>query len=188
MEDGTFNFADKFKFDGKNCTFDFSGNDVASSKDIDSAKSELRGDYQNATVTVNNKGIDVNNGGLSLKNSNGVVVIDGSSNIFKIYTSFDINIDAGNTLTYVYRVRHGLGYVPAYSAFQVGTVSVAGDSTNTMLPALNISDGGDGSLGFKAIIRANADENDIIITYTRATTNILSNIRIKVFVYKEALL
>ena len=187
MENGTFNFANKIKYDGKNCVFDFSGNDVANSTDISNAKKELRSDYQNATVTINNTGATIRNGALTVTNSNGVTTIDGSSNIFKIYATYEVNLDTGSNLDYSYRIRHGLGYIPAYSAFQVGSVSTVGVS-NTMLPALNISRPNGDYLAFKGIIRANADENDIIITYSRANEDIIRNVRIKVFVYKERLL
>lgn len=138
-------------------------------------------------VVISPSGMNINGGGLTVTNSNGTVVIDGSSNMFKIKSVFEVQLNAGNNLQYEYRIRHGMGYVPAYSAFQVGSESFVGLS-NTMLPALNVSLLENNALGFVGIIRANADENDIIITYVRASTNVYNNPRIKVFVYKEALI
>ena len=137
-------------------------------------------------VQMDKDGQTIRNGALTVTNSNGTVVIDGSSNIFKIYATYEVQLDAGDNLQYEYRIRHGMGYVPAYSAFQVGSVSFVGVS-NTMLPALNVS-ALENTLGFVGIIRANADENDIIITYVRTSTSVYSTPRIKVFVYKERLL
>lgn len=138
-------------------------------------------------VVISPSGMNINGGGLTVTNSNGTVVIDGSSNMFKIKSVFEVQLNAGNNLQYEYRIRHGMGYVPAYSAFQVGSESFVGLS-NTMLPALNVSLLENNALGFVGIIRANADENDIIITYVRASANVYNNPRIKVFVYKEALI
>ena len=139
-------------------------------------------------VNINKYGLDINNGGLTVKNSNGTVVIDGSSNMFKIHSTVEVVLSAGSQFTYVQRINHGMGYVPAYLAYQVGTISVAGESTNTLLPALTVSGGDSESLNFRGIIRANADENDIIITYTRSSLELIDNPRIKVFILKEALI
>ena len=142
---------------------------------------------KNSNLEMTKDKLEIRNGSLTVTNANGIVTIDGSSNIFKIYATYEVDLDAGSNLDYSYRIRHGLGYIPAYSAFQVGSVSIVGVS-NTMLPALNISRQNGDYLAFKGIIRANADENDIIITYSRANEDIISNVRIKVFVYKERLL
>lgn len=140
-------------------------------------------------IVMSANGLDINGGGLTVKNLNGTVIIDGSSNMFKIVSTVEVQLSAGSEVEYVHKIHHGMGYVPAYLAYQVGTVSIAGQSTNTLLPALNVSGAGSGTeLSFTGIIRANADENDIIITYIRAKTSILSNPRIKVFILKEALL
>lgn len=140
-------------------------------------------------VKIDKNGQTIRNGGLTVSNSNGTVVIDGSSNMFKIVSTVEIQLSAGTQVEYVYRIRHGMGYVPAYLAYQVGTYSIAGQSTNTLLPALTVFGAGSGTaLSFTGIIRANADENDIIITYYRANTSLINNPRIKVFVLKEALL
>lgn len=138
-------------------------------------------------IQMDRNGQTIRNGALTVTNSNGVVVIDGSSNIFKIYATYEVQLSAGNESTYVHRIRHGLGYVPAYMAFQVGSVSGVGVS-NTLLPASTISGGPNGTLITTAVLRANADENDIIITFTRANMNIINNPRVKVYVFKERLL
>ena len=142
---------------------------------------------KNSNLEMTKDKLEIRNGSLTVTNANGIVTIDGSSNIFKIYATYEVDLDAGSNLDYSYRIRHGLGYIPAYSAFQVSSVSIVGVS-NTMLPALNINRPNSNYLAFVGIIRANADENDIIITYSRANEDIISNIRIKVFVYKERLL
>ena len=138
-------------------------------------------------VQLDKNGVNIRNGALTVTNSNGTVVIDGSSNIFKIFATHEVQLEAGNDLKYTYRIRHGMGYVPAYMAYQVGSVSMVGIS-NTLLPALTISSITSNQLSTTAIIRANADENDIIITYVRTSTNIISNPRIKVYIFKERLL
>ena len=138
-------------------------------------------------VQLDKNGVNIRNGALTVTNSNGTVVIDGSSNIFKIFATHEVQLEAGNNLKYTYRIRHGMGYVPAYMAYQVGSVSMVGIS-NTLLPALTIESLTSEQLSTTAIIRANADENDIIITYVRTKTNIISNPRIKVYIFKERLL
>lgn len=140
-------------------------------------------------IVMSANGLGVNGGGINVTNSNGTVIIDGSSNMFKIVSTVEVQLSAGEEIEHVHKIYHGMGYVPAYLAYQVGTTSVAGQSTNTLLPALTVSGAGSGTeLNFTGIIRANADENDIIITYLRAKTSMLANPRIKVFILKEALL
>lgn len=140
-------------------------------------------------VKINKNGQTIKNGGLTVMNANGTVVIDGSSNMFKILSTIEVQLSAGTEIDYVYKIRHGLGYVPAYLAYQVGSSSIAGQSTNTLLPALTVYGAGSGTdLKFTGIIRANADENDIILTYYRANTSLINNPRIKIFVLKEALI
>ena len=139
-------------------------------------------------VKINKHGVNIKNGGLTVQNSNGTVIIDGSSNMFKIHSTVEVNIEAGTNLKYVYRLPHNLGYVPAYLAFQVGTYSVAGDYTNTLLPAITLFSATSDQLGVSAVLRANADTNDIIINYIRANTNVKSNVRVKLFILKEALI
>lgn len=136
MENGTFNFGNKIVFDGENCKFDFSGNDVATSDDIASTKLELRGDYQNATVTVNDKGVNINNGGLTVKNSNGTTIIDGNKQMFRLLTHGNGAITlASGEQNKVVVINHNLGYSPKFQGqFRYlnndGTVETYSDSMN----------------------------------------------------------
>lgn len=137
-------------------------------------------------IVMNSSGLTVNGGAIKVVNNSGQVVIDGSSNIFKIHSIIDLNLNAGSDLGYAYTVRHGLGYTPAYTAFEVATVSAVGG--NTMLPALTLSGIENGLLRVTGVIRCNADEQNIYITFNRSTTAVDGNFKVRVFVFKEALL
>ena len=144
------------------------------------------GSSNGMNVRIDKNGINVKNGGLQLTNSNGTTIIDGSSNIFKIHAIYEVLLNAGSNLSYKYYINHNLGYTPAYAAFQVDSQSSMGTS-NTLLPALNISRG-DSYLQFVGIIRCNASPSQIIINYERASTSVIAQVRVKVFVYKERLM
>ena len=144
------------------------------------------GSSNGMNVRIDRNGIKVKNGGLQVTNSNGTTIIDGSSNIFKIHTIYEVTLNPGNSLTYNYYINHNLGYVPAYAAFQVASRSSMGTS-NTLLPALTVGVEG-GYLEFSGIIRCNASSSQIIINYVRASTSVTPNVRVKVFVYKERLI
>lgn len=137
------------------------------------------------SLNLDNGNLAVTGGAFTLTNSNGTVVIDGSSNMFKIHATIDLSLDAGSNLDYVYTYTHGLGYVPAFLGFQVDTPSSI--TGNVQLPALSI--GGDGEyLGFTSIIRATADSNSIKINFKRANATIRSDFKVRIFIYKEALI
>ncbi len=144
------------------------------------------GSSSGMNVRIDKNGIAVKNGGLTVTNSNGTTIIDGSSNIFKIHAIYEVSINAGSSLSYNYYINHNLGYTPAYTAFQVASQSSMGIS-NTLLPALNISRGSS-YLQFVGIIRCNASSSQIIINYERASTSVTGQARVKVFVYKERLI
>ncbi|GEM_PF-3904588 len=137
-------------------------------------------------IGLDNGNVNITGGALKLTNSNGTVVIDGKSNMFKIHATVDLSLNAGSNLDYVYNYTHGLGYVPAFLGFQVDTPSSV--SGNVQLPAFSIS-GNDGvTLSFSSIIRATADSNSIKINFKRANANLLSTFKVRVFIYKEALI
>lgn len=164
MDDGTFNFANKVKFDGTNF--------------------EIKN--KNSNVIINDSGQTITNGALKVVNSNGTVVIDGTSNMFKIHATVDLSLNAGSNLDYVYNYTHGMGYVPAFLGFQVDTPSSI--SGNVQLPAFSVG-GLDGvSLAFSSIIRATADDTKIKINYKRANTENQSTFKVRIFIYKEALI
>lgn len=164
MEDGTFNLADKITYDGNN----------------------FKIKNKNSSVIINDNGQTITNGAFELTNSNGTVVIDGKSNMFKIHATVDLSLNAGSNLDYVYNYTHGLGYVPAFLGFQVDTPSSI--SGNVQLPAFSVG-GLDGvSLAFSSIIRATADDTKIKINYKRANTDIRSDFKTRIFIYKEALI
>lgn len=141
----------------------------------------------NMNVSLNKNGIDVNNGAIHVTNSNGVTVIDGSSNIFKIQAILELNLDAGSNLNYIYRVKHNLGYVPAYVAYEVDAHSDMGIN-NTLVPAMSLTSTEYGFYAFTTIIRVNADYEDIIINFIRVDNSYYHNFRVKIFIYKERLL
>lgn len=137
-------------------------------------------------IGLDNGNVNITGGALKLTNSNGTVVIDGKSNMFKIHATVDLSLNAGSNLDYVYSYTHGLGYVPAFLGFQVDTPSSV--SGNVQLPAFSIS-GNDGvTLSFSSIIRATADSNSIKINFKRANANLLSTFKVRIFIYKEALI
>ena len=139
-------------------------------------------------IKMNKNGITIKDGGLKVTNRNGEVIIDGSSNMFKIKAVLEITLDADNILDYQHRLRHNMPHIPAYFGFQVGTVSTMGEYTNTLLPAVSLTRNNSQTLEFSTIIRINADEKDIIINYQRANTNITKKFRIKLFILQEALI
>lgn len=136
-------------------------------------------------LNLDNGNLAVTGGAFTLTNSNGTVVIDGSSNMFKIHATVDLSLNAGSNLDYVYNYTHGLGYVPAFLGFQVDTPSSV--TGNVQLPALSVGGGGD-ILGISSIIRATADDTSIKINYKRANTSITSTFKVRIFIYKEALI
>jgi len=136
-------------------------------------------------LNLDNGNLAVTGGAFTLTNSNGTVVIDGSSNMFKIHATVDLSLDAGSNLDYVYNYTHGMGYVPAFLGFQVDTPSSV--TGNVQLPSFSVGGGGE-YLGFNSIIRATADNNAIKINYKRASTSIRSDFKVRIFIYKEALI
>lgn len=136
-------------------------------------------------LNLDNGNLNVTGGAFTLTNGNGTVVIDGKSNMFKIHATIDLSLDAGSELDYVYSHTHSLGYVPAFLGFQVDTPSSI--SGNVQLPALSVGGSGD-ALGITSIIRATADNNFIKINFKRASTNIRSSFKVRIFIYKEALI
>ena len=132
------------------------------------------------------------NGGLTLNTPNGgQTIIDGTSNMFKIYNAyyFDFWTSQYETAT-SQALYHGLGYVPAFIAYQVDTpASIRG---NIALPALSISGASyENGMRFVGIIRCTADQEYIYVE-SRQSPGVdgyfLSNrIKAKVFVLKEGL-
>lgn len=138
------------------------------------------------SLNLDNGNLAVTGGAFTLTNSNGTVVIDGSSNMFKIHATVDLSLDAGSNLDYVYNYTHGMGYVPAFLGFQVDTPSSI--SGNVQLPAFGVG-GLDGiNLAFSSIIRATADSSSIKINFRRASASISSTFKVRIFIYKEALI
>ncbi len=132
--------------------------------------------------------IDLTNGNFTLNGSGGQVIIDGTSNMFKIYNVYNFNMYAGTSSNYTESIYHGLGYVPAFTAFQVD--SPASVSGNTHLPAMSVSGTTTetGGLTFTSIIRATADSNYIYATYIRPTpVTQTGSVKVRIFVYKEAM-
>lgn len=140
-------------------------------------------------IKMDKNGITIKDGGLKVTNQYGEVIIDGSSNMFKIKAVLEITLDADTQLDYQHRLKHNMSYIPAYFGFQVGTVSTMGSYTNTLLPAVSLQrNSNNQTLEFSTMIRINADEQDIIINYQRANVDIEKRFRIKLFVLQEALI
>lgn len=137
------------------------------------------------SLNLDNGNLAVTGGAFTLTNGNGTVVIDGKSNMFKIHATVDLSLNAGSNLDYVYSHTHGLGFVPAFLGFQVDTPSSIGG--NVQLPALSVG-GGDTALEFTSIIRATADNNSIKINYKRVNNTVRGDFKVRIFIYKEALI
>jgi len=186
MENGTFNLADKIKFDGTNCIFDFSGNDIVKNEELNDAKKELREDYQNSIVTVNNQGIDIKDGKFTVTNSNSQVVIDGKYNIHKIITTGIIDCtchpNEGNRSFYIY---HNFGYIPHATAEQM----MNNNGESVPLPAFSISGIGDTStyLSFDTMIRLKVTSERLEINVLRSgyAYNSTQIIKVRYWIYQE---
>lgn len=143
-------------------------------------------------IRMDKSGLRINQGALTVTNQNGQVIIDGSSNMFKIHKMEMLTLDAGQNLNFVHTLPHGLNQIPAYLAYQVQTTTTAiGTPSNTLLPALNISGigaGGGQALEVSSVLRCNADNQNIYIQYLRKDTTIASQFRVNIFVLKEALI
>jgi ribosomal protein S17 len=67
----------------------------------------------NGSTKINQNGIEINNGQLTVKNHAGDVVIDGESDMFKIHQTGTVSVSAGGSIS----VHHGLEYAPAFLFF-----------------------------------------------------------------------
>lgn len=141
----------------------------------------------NVEFDLDNGTLHVMDGAFRLTNGNGTVVIDGQSNMFKIHTTIDLSLNAKNNPNFSYSVQHGLGFVPAFIGFQVDTPSNI--SGNTHLPAYGIGEDSEGNYVITSAIRATVDDQNIKIQYQRARLqNSPSSFKVRIFVYKEALI
>lgn len=135
MENGTFNFANKIKFDGTNFEIDLSGKDLATNTGVEnqlkvkvSKGDDFKTEYQQTSnafdFTIGNDGTNIKmdkngqtikNGGLTVTNSNGTVVIDGSKQMFRLLTwgNGSIVLNAGEQ-TKLVSISHNLGYSPMF--------------------------------------------------------------------------
>jgi len=84
--------------------------------DLDADKTNIIADA--GSTKINRDGIQINNGKLLLKNQSGNVVIDGTSNMFKILLSGTAKISAEGSVTINFP---DLGYRPACLAYLQGT-------------------------------------------------------------------
>lgn len=161
----------------ENITSKVTKDDVSSiiKQDAESVKIGFNGINNN--VVMSEDGLDINNGHFQLKNGNNVVLIDGKNNIHKIVAEGTAQINfIGKDITVA--IEHGLGYKPAFSAYQNGA---NGTDEYTMLPAITWSD------GVAAIIRARADTNKIYFDFKTKSDYQIENVTIyiKYFIYKE---
>ena len=136
-------------------------------------------------IKMDKNGINIKNGGINILNKNGEVIIDGSSKVFRINKTIERVIKAGNNLSHIEKIPHGMNYIPAYIAFQVNSESDMGIS-NTLLPALNIGTGD--PLRINSVIRANADTKNIMINFIRAREEIINTVTVKVYILEEKLI
>lgn len=132
-----------------------------------------------------------NRAGFTLRklNSSGDVshtIIDGNSNMFKIRSADTYTIGLGSTLnTRTYEIYHGLGYTPAFLAYQVDqpTANIPG---GVALPAMSIGTReGSKDLSISTIIRASADSENIFIQMIRSTPGTIWRIKVQVFILEE---
>lgn len=151
---------------------------------MDTGEFNFGSDKTNVNFTKDK--IKVSNGSFELENANGTVVIDGTSNMFKIFTTIDLSLDSGSSLDYVYTIKHGMGYTPAFQGFQVDSPGATGG--NTHLPAFSISGRGDTGMNITSAIRITADETNLYVLQTRYSLAARSDFKVRIFIYKEALI
>jgi len=71
-------------------------------------------------VVIDDTGLTINNGALTLKNSGGTVIIDGLHNMHKILLSGTITMElAEGERSKIVNIDHNLGYSPCNSAYMV---------------------------------------------------------------------
>ena len=125
-------------------------------------------------------------GGMTVNSPNGQVIIDGSSNMFKIHSVKTIKVDLGfgehNRTKTIY---HGLGKSPVFFAYQVNTPgSLPG---GVQLPAITLGRVGE-ELISKTVIRASSDIDYIHVQYLRGDTSTRSEVEVQVYILKEELI
>jgi len=181
MEDGTLNLANKITFDGTDFSITLNNGKTVEENATDEAKNsanvKIGFNGIDDNVVISESGFDINNGHFRLKNGNNVVLIDGTHNIHKIVAEGTTQINfIGEDITV--SIEHGLGYKPAFSAYQNGA---NGTDEYTSLPAITWSD------GVAAIIRARADTNKIYFDFKTKSDYTMPNVTIyiKYFIYKE---
>lgn len=206
MENGTFNFANKIKFDGTNFDIDLTGKDLATNTGVEnqlkvkvSKGDDFKTEYQQTAnafdftigndgtnVKIDKNGQTIKNGSLTVSNSNGTVVIDGKYNIHKILSTGIIDATCYPTeVNRFFYVYHNLGYVPHIQAEQM----MDNDGRSVPLPAFTISGIGTENtyMEFDTLIRAMADSEKLIINVLRSgyKTNITNDIKVRYWIYKE---
>jgi len=123
-------------------------------------------------------GIEITGGAFRLTNGNNTVVIDGEHNIFKIVLEGTAVIDfVGESITKP--VRHGLGYNPAYDAYQMGA---NGLNQFGKLPADTFA-----SNGIAGVIRSRVDSEYIYFDFQKFDGFTIPNttIYVKYYLFKE---
>jgi len=145
-------------------------------------------DANNSPVTatgtiINSSGVTITNGALSVKNPAGNVVIDGTSNMFKIVVSgtLTLTISAGTT-TATNVFFHNLGYIPAFDAFVLEGIYVE------MLPVL-VCGSGQSTLTVVSQLSVDVTSSTFNVYYVRTADKAVGTAEtftIKYFIYKEA--
>ena len=193
MEDGTFNFANKVKFDGSKFDIDLSGKDLATNSSVNSSITILSNSIsskvstsnystlfnQNAEsfsytigsdstdVKINKSGVTIKNGALTVKNSNGATTIDASKLMLRIltYGNGSITLASGVQNKEVV-INHNLGYSPIFKG-QFRFTSSSG-TFETYSDSMNLYDWSTGTVRING--RMYVTDTQLIITIWRSAT------------------
>ena len=147
------------------------------------------------SMSLENGQLNILGGALTVTNGNGQVIIDGSSNMFKIAIDRTVIVDGSTNNNHTQTFSHGLGYVPAFVAYQVNIDDISGSNLkgSVQLPALGVGvgvGGWDGSpLAMSSIVRMSVNSQNVYINYIRAErTDGNRRVTVRYYLYKEALL
>ena len=134
-------------------------------------------------INLDDGGMTVSGGAFTLVNNDNVVIIDGAHNMHKILVEGTITFNlAEGQLTGTIDVPHGLGYVPAHSAY----LQNSSDDFTSLLPLTSISNGDGGTLTMIGVTRCWANSDVLSFRILRDSRYAPADINIiKYFIYKE---
>jgi len=133
-------------------------------------------------IVIDSTGLAINDGDLTVKNGNNVVVIDGAHNMHKIMIEGTVAINVLQSDTDLsINIPHNFGYKPVIQCFQLGA---SGVDSYTSFPALTLG----GSTGGIAMVMRSASTNTILnigIVRLNASYPFAGTVYVKYFIYKE---